>query len=113
MVHASIPFDVKSTARSVLLREQILRERMMCPRRLAVLLVGVDQPLSMTRRGSPCGLASGRSRSHSAQPRGALVRDSLATTGDSPATGEATGQDAILDLIPVIRRVVGARVRDF
>ena len=39
--------------------------------------------------------------------------DSLAVTGDSSAAGADAAQDVILDLIPVIRRVVAARVRDF
>ena len=41
-----------------------------------------------------------------------LVRDS-AVTGGSSAAGADAAQDVILELIPVIRRVVAARVRDF
>ena len=41
------------------------------------------------------------------------MRDSLAVRVGSSAASASSGQDAILELIPVIRRVVAARVRDF
>lgn len=41
------------------------------------------------------------------------MRDSPAVTGGSSAAGADAGQDVIVELIPVLRRVVAARVRDF
>jgi len=41
-----------------------------------------------------------------------VVRDSLTATGAS-SVGDDSAQDVILELVPVIRRVVAARVRDF
>ena len=41
------------------------------------------------------------------------MRDSATVTGGSPPAGADAGRDVIVELIPVIRRVVAARVRDF
>src|SRR6188472_539427 len=69
----------------------------------------------MPRRPAPTGRASMRrvSRRIGQCRRGVVMLDSLAVTGDASAAGADAAQDVILELVPVIRRVVAARVRDF